>query len=254
MFHSGASALAFFYWRIRGDPREGLRWGELALAAPAAQPPFADRVRLLWASGSLAAYMNRCGVARAWLEESARLARASGDRTMLGSALVFLGYAETDLGESTAASHLQEGISVLRGLGELDNLVLGLNVAVAPYVILGDLDAARAALTECLAHARALGDDWAIAVALSNAGFLDLDERDWSSAAVHLTGVSVPRARETDLDREGVADLGCLRRYARASTITPIHLAEQTRASRREQRPGKLYSVPSLDIDRHFPN
>lgn len=179
-------ALAFFYWRIRGHTHEGSQWNELALAAPAAQPPAAHRMRLLWASGALAAFMGRCVVARAWLAESAQLARASGDPTLLGLALVFLGFAETDLGESTAASRLHEGIAVLRAVGDLDDLVFALNVAAAPWVILGDLAAARAALAECLATARELGDDWAIAVALSSSGFLDLKERNWSSAAVHL--------------------------------------------------------------------
>jgi DNA-binding CsgD family transcriptional regulator len=41
-------------------------------------------------------------------------------------------------------------------------------------------------MTEGLAIARELGDDWALAVALSNAGYLDIRERNWSSAGVHL--------------------------------------------------------------------
>ncbi len=179
-------ALAFLYWRIRGDPNEGLRWGELALATPAAEPTSADRMRLLCATGALAAYMGRFTLARGWLEESARLAEASGDRLSLGSALVFLGFVESHLGLEAAASHLDEALSILRELGDVEDVVLALNVAVVPYVILGDLPAARAALAECLATARELGDDWAIAVALSNAGFVDIRERNWSSAGVHL--------------------------------------------------------------------
>ena len=105
---------------------------------------------------------------------------------MLGFALIFLGWAESHLGERGAATHLEEALSVLRAAGEPADLVLALNVAVVPYVFLGDLAAARAALAEGLAIARELGDDWALAVALSNAGFLDMRERNWSSAGVHL--------------------------------------------------------------------
>src|SRR5204863_6835587 len=61
-----------------------------------------------------------------------------------------------------------------------------LNVAVVPYTLLNELEAARAAVTECLATARDLGDEWALAVALSNAGFLDLRDRNWAAAGVHL--------------------------------------------------------------------
>jgi predicted ATPase/DNA-binding CsgD family transcriptional regulator len=175
-----------YYWRICAHLHEGWRWCELALATPAAEPPSADRMRLLWTTGALAGYMGRHSISLAWLEESVRLARASGDGTMLGYALIFLGRAESHLGERSAATHMAEAVSVLRAIGQLDDLVLALNVAVVPYLFLGDLAAARAALAEGLAAARELGDDWAIAVALSNAGFLDLRERKWSSAGVHL--------------------------------------------------------------------
>jgi predicted ATPase/DNA-binding CsgD family transcriptional regulator len=178
-------ALGFWFWRIRGHSHEGYRWSELALAA-ATQAPSADRMRLLWASGALAAYMDRYIAARAWLEESVELARASDDRPLLGSALVFLGFAEAHLGERVGTRHMEEGIALLRAVGDLDALVFGLNVAIAPYVVLEELTVAHAALTECLQTARELDDDWAIAVALSNAGFVDIWERNWSSAGAHL--------------------------------------------------------------------
>jgi tetratricopeptide (TPR) repeat protein len=179
-------ALAFFYWRIRGDPHEGLRWSELALATAAAEPPSADRMRLLWAAGAVAAFMERHTAARAWLEETVRMARASGDDLLLGCALVFLGWSESHVGDRSAPSHIEDALSVLRAVGDLDDLVLALNVAAVPYVILGDLAAARAALTDGVTTAREFGDGWATAVALSSAGYLDIRERNWSSARVHL--------------------------------------------------------------------
>ena len=180
-------ALSFwYYWRICGHLNEGWRWCELALATPAAQAPSAERMRVLWTAGALAGYMGKYAESRPLLAESAALARASADLTMLGFALVFLGWAESHLGERAAATHLAEGISVLRAAGEPGDLVLALNVAVVPYVSIDDLAAAHAALAEGLAFARELGDDWALAIALSNAGFLDLRERNWSSAGVHL--------------------------------------------------------------------
>ena len=176
----------WYYWRICGHLREGSRWCELALTAPAAEPPTADRMRLLWTAGALAGYMGRYAEACPWLEESARLARAAADDTILGLALIFLGWTESHLGERVAATHIEEALSVLREAGDPADLVLALNVAVVPYVLLGDLIAARAALVEGLATARELGDDWALAVALSNAGYLDVTERNWSSAGVYL--------------------------------------------------------------------
>jgi predicted ATPase/DNA-binding CsgD family transcriptional regulator len=181
-----ANALAFFYWRIRGHLHEGWHWGELALATPAAQAPSADRMRLLWATGALAAYMLRHSMARAWLEESARLARTAGDGRLVGLSLVFLVWSESQQGERAAAAHIEEALSLLRAAGNPEDLLLALNVAIVPYALLGDVVSARIVLAECLALARECGDDWALAVALDNAGYLDLAERDWSSAGVHL--------------------------------------------------------------------
>jgi DNA-binding NarL/FixJ family response regulator len=130
--------------------------------------------------------MGKHATAIARLEESARLARASGDGTMLGLSLIFQAWAESMLSEKVAATHIQEALSTLRAVAEPEDQVLALNVAVVPYTLLNDLAAARATVIECLAIARELGDDWAIAVALSNAGFLDLRERNWSSARSHL--------------------------------------------------------------------
>jgi DNA-binding CsgD family transcriptional regulator/tetratricopeptide (TPR) repeat protein len=115
-----------------------------------------------------------------------RLARESGDAALHGAALVFLGYAESYLGIREAVGHLQEGLAIVRAVGDLDDLVLALNVALSAYMTMGDLATPRAVLTECLAIARELGDDWGIAVALDSAGFLDLRERDWSAAKAHL--------------------------------------------------------------------
>ena len=125
-------------------------------------------------------------MARAWLEESARLARAAGDDDMLGYALVFLGWAESQLGERAAAAHIEEALSLLRAVGEPEDLVLALNVAVVPYAVLGDLVAARAAWPSAWRSPANSATIGRLAVALSNAGYLDLGERDWSSAGVHL--------------------------------------------------------------------
>jgi predicted ATPase/DNA-binding CsgD family transcriptional regulator len=180
------NALSFAYWRIGGYLHEAWRWYELARSMPMAQPPTADRARLLFASGALAAWLQRLEPARVWLEESVNLARVLDDRALLGSALVFLGYAETLLAKPEAVQHLQTGLAALRAAGDRDDLVLGLNVALAPLVDLNELAAAHRTLTECLEIARELADEWGIAVALSSAGYLDLRERNWSAAQTHI--------------------------------------------------------------------
>jgi predicted ATPase/DNA-binding CsgD family transcriptional regulator len=178
-------ALGFIYWRAGGHVHEGWRWCELALATPAAASP-ATRMGVLWIAGALAGYMGTYGTARAWLEECVQLARAASDDTILGYALVFLGWSESQLGERAAAVHIGEALDVLRTSGTPDDLVLALNVAAVPYTLLHKLAAARAVVTECLAIARDLDDAWSLAIALSNAAYLDLNERDWPSAGVHL--------------------------------------------------------------------
>jgi predicted ATPase len=175
--------LAFAYWRFRGDANEGLRWVELAIA----QPRSVHRARLLRAGGGLAAFMNRFVLARTWLEESAERAHADDDRTTLGSALVTLGYVESCVGSgAAAATHIGEGLRVLRAVGDPRDLVLALNLVASQYAVMGELTPAREACAEGLAISVELGDDFAIAEAHCNAGFLDIEDRNWLSASAHL--------------------------------------------------------------------
>jgi predicted ATPase/DNA-binding CsgD family transcriptional regulator len=177
--------LSFLYWRIRGHLHDGLRWAELALET-VEEPASTERARLLWVAGALAGYMERFVPAREWLEQCVNLARTSGDDGLLGDALIFLGWAECHLGEDAAAMHVAQALAILREMGDLDDLLLAMNVAIVPFIILDDFTSAHATLDECLTLARELGDEWAIAVALNNAAYLDLSERNWALARVHL--------------------------------------------------------------------
>jgi predicted ATPase/DNA-binding CsgD family transcriptional regulator len=179
-------SLGFVYWRIRGHLNEGLRWCELALEAPAVENSPALRANLLWTAGGLAGYMGRLATARQWLEEGVPLARASGADTDLAFLLVLLGFVESHLGQHAAAVHLDEGLMLLRTAGNVSDLALGLDMAIAPYFSIGEVATARSVLAESLSVAGNLGDRWLIAVALSSAGFMDVSERNWSSGRANL--------------------------------------------------------------------
>jgi DNA-binding CsgD family transcriptional regulator/tetratricopeptide (TPR) repeat protein len=181
-------ALGFLYWRIRGHLAEGMRWSELALTYCTTEHDalFKHRVTLLWQAGGLAGYMGALAPARAWLEESVRLARESGG-TDLGHALVLLGFVESHFSEPAAATtYLTEGLAVLRTRGDSADLAFALAVAILPYALVGESTASRVALSECLSVAGELGDDWLCGVALNSAGFLDIRERNWAAARLHM--------------------------------------------------------------------
>jgi predicted ATPase/DNA-binding CsgD family transcriptional regulator len=180
-----ARVLGFVYWRIRGNLHEGMRWSELALQYCTADEDTERRAALLWQSGGVAGYMGMLAPARTWLEESVRLARPRGG-TDLAYALVLQGFVESHFGEPATVSHLNEGLSILRTRGDTADLAMALAVAITPYAVVGDSPASLAALSECLAVAGELGDDWLVGVALSSASFLEVRGRDWPAARLHM--------------------------------------------------------------------
>jgi predicted ATPase/DNA-binding CsgD family transcriptional regulator/Tfp pilus assembly protein PilF len=181
-----ARGLGFLYWRIRGHLNEGVQWCELALQQPAAQAPDAVRARLLWQTGGLAAYMGRPLPARTWLTESILLARAANAGADLAYALVLMGFVESHLSDPAAFVHMREAVSIARGSGSPEDRLLVLNIAIAPYAQLGDASSARELFAEAVATAHDLGDDWAIGVARSSAGYFEVREGNWAVAENHM--------------------------------------------------------------------
>src|SRR5262249_19172780 len=112
-----AGALAR-WWATRGDLREAATWLELVLARTARAPP-ALRAKALWAAGFVACTDGGLAAARRWLEESAALARAAGDRPRLAEALRHLGIVRSNQGDPAAARQpLEESLHLFEEVGD----------------------------------------------------------------------------------------------------------------------------------------
>jgi predicted ATPase/DNA-binding CsgD family transcriptional regulator len=204
-----ASALAR-WWAIRGDLREGGAWLAAALARPGGVPS-GVRAKALWAAGFVAFTGGDLADARRWLEESAALARADGDRPRLAEALRHLGIVRSNQGDPAAARHpLEESLRLFEAIGDAWGAAWSLKYLADASLREGDLSGAEAQLEQALARFRAQGDGRGAGWALHGLGRVASARRD-APAAERRHAEALTLFRRLD-ERQGVgqvlADLG----------------------------------------------
>jgi len=214
-----AGALSLF-WRLRGYFGEGRQWLGMALT-DSGQVGSEARSKALWGLGFLALMVeeweqavvaleeslelyrvagDQSGAARSlmllgnrWifedrrraielLEQSAALARTTGDSWCLGHSLGLTGLAQRSSPE-VAAPFLEECIAVARTARDAQSLRLGLNVLGRLRVDQGRYDLAEPILREALGVARELDETYAMAVAANSLGDLSIGIGDWAQAS-----------------------------------------------------------------------
>jgi predicted ATPase len=110
-------------------------------------------------------------------EEAVALARASGSRWVLATALNNLGEAfrETGDGPRALAAH-EESYAIRLEMGDMSRVALSLGNLSEMAVAAGDLARARSLSTEALGHADTIGDRRHVSFALTNLGWIELAE------------------------------------------------------------------------------
>jgi predicted ATPase/class 3 adenylate cyclase len=198
------------YWEVRMYQTEGQRWLERALAQAAEASPTA-RVKALIGAGILAE--RDPAAARPFLQEALTIARRSGDRRLVASALHRMGRLEAllDNGEE-ARSLLEECLRIARELGDRESTWESLNNLAAVASTRGRFPEARALTEDALVCAQELGDMRRIARSRSSFGYIAYAEGDLEAArSLHSETLAI--ARELgDRWREAVAleFLGCV--------------------------------------------
>ncbi|HEX5506616.1 MAG TPA: tetratricopeptide repeat protein, partial [Thermomicrobiales bacterium] len=176
----------WWFWLFRGQVTEGRRWCAALLARDRPATRTRGRARTLLAAGALAWLQGNDAAARPYLEESAALCEALGDRAGLGYAVGVLGRALGSQGDAaTARALLARGAAIFRELDEPWGLALTLfdyGDATLPV----DPETARRLLEESLGLFRRLGDGWGIALALTSLGRIALLRRDYPAARAHV--------------------------------------------------------------------
>ncbi|HET8629301.1 MAG TPA: tetratricopeptide repeat protein [Thermomicrobiales bacterium] len=176
----------WWFWVFRGQVTEGRRWCEALLARDRAAAHTRGRAQTLLAAGTLTWLQGDYAAARPYLEESAAICDALGERAGLGYAVGVLGRTWGYQGDAaTARALLARSVAIFREVDEPWGLALCLfdfGDATLPV----DPEAAGRLLEESLGLFRRLGDGWGIALALTSLGRLALLRRDYPAARAHV--------------------------------------------------------------------
>lgn len=172
----------WWFWYVRGHPREGRRWLEEALSYTN-NAPEALRAKALNAAGNLALPQGDHTAARRFHEEGLSLRRKLGDRPGVASSLNNLGIVARFMGDHAAARSLnEESLELYRELGETGNVAKVLTNLATMIIDQGDYVAARPILEEVLSMQRELGHKGGVALALHNLGEVMRKQGEWKAA------------------------------------------------------------------------
>jgi predicted ATPase/serine/threonine protein kinase/DNA-binding CsgD family transcriptional regulator len=192
------SVALWWYWHMRGNHREALRWLEAALHLPLAGVRTAARAKALSAAGILALSLSQRDpeTAQAMIEESIALYQTLEDKRGLAFALMFLGQARESQHDFDRTRALKEqSVALSREVEDTLLLAITLNDLAVTVWLQGDSVAARALFEEDLALARKLGDDWGSTHPLAGLAEIALAQGDYNRAET-LTQEGLAIARE----------------------------------------------------------
>jgi predicted ATPase/transcriptional regulator with XRE-family HTH domain len=213
------AAALLYWWLARGHRHEGAEWLGALLALPVQASP-ATRMRALNAAGFLAWVQGFRGAARAAYEESLAIARRTGDRRGVASALDGLGrvadrgsdhYAPEAAGHpasergggAAANAYHAESLAIQDELGDRHGAAWSHYFLGGASMAQRDDPAADAHYRASLTAFRALGDRIGLANALRGLGELARRRADLTTArALHEEGLALAQALG---NREGVS-------------------------------------------------
>lgn len=166
-----AAGLCWF-WMKRGYFREGQEGLERALSA-GARAPAALRAKALMSLGTMTFFLGDMVRTRGLLEESAALARAAGDLSVVGFSLGMLALATLELGDMAECARIgTEGQAAARA--STSPWMQGPSLACLAYHAMheGDFDRAGRLHEEALELSRRQGEKWGLGISLSDLALL----------------------------------------------------------------------------------
>lgn len=169
------AALASF-WYARSYLSEGRAWLEQALALLDEGAPVSElRARVLSGAGMLAYIQGDYEPARARLEESVALARASGDQPITAAALDAMGWAALVQGDHASARPcFEEGLALSMALGQSPGIAVSFASLASAALVEGDYARASTYCEKGLALGRAISASPVIGLCLATLGSIAL--------------------------------------------------------------------------------
>jgi non-specific serine/threonine protein kinase len=176
-----------WFWMGRGYYREGRTYLERLLAAASTNTSAAARAEALLGAGMLAwsqAGTDDVAAARQLLSEAANLARALGDKKLLGNALGGLARAVRDEGDHAGSRLLlEEALQLAEAEGDLHSSARSLNGLGMLARKQGNFPRALDYFERSLARSRELGDQFGMATQLTNMAVVAYRQSDIKAAA-----------------------------------------------------------------------
>ncbi|GAA3237950.1 LuxR family transcriptional regulator [Pseudonocardia petroleophila] len=174
----------WFFWNASGHLRDGRHWLDRALELASEATP--ERAKALWAVGWYAMVQGDSGVALGALEESAAVARSTGDDHAFATALQFQGTAAQTRGDLTSARDLLVAAMQRHEEGSHDDVLAILCAAQLGFVycVLGMQADALRHVDAAIAVGRRTGERFATSWALWSRGLIA-----WSTGSFDDAGV-----------------------------------------------------------------
>jgi hypothetical protein len=162
-----------WFWDMRANWSEGLKWMESLLAQPEALPKTLIRARALYVAGNMSRWLGDMKKMRHYLTELIPIARAAGDegKRVLALGLDSLGYNIFGDDAGAGATLVEEGLAIARSIG--DAWLIGALLYTRGWLYRGKHDdpSALAVFEESLACFNSVGDQhWAAAVSFEISG------------------------------------------------------------------------------------
>jgi predicted ATPase/DNA-binding SARP family transcriptional activator len=181
------TATLVWYWYFRSQLDEGRAWVERVLAGTEVSLPTRARVRLLYGAGMGAWLQSNYALARTYLAESLRFARALDDKASTAYALTFLGLVAMNQGDPAEARlrHEESG-ALFSEIGDRWGFALSLTNLELVASLQGDAAAGRAAIEQAVRIFGELRDRWGESLALNNLGLFAYRQGDLTAARARL--------------------------------------------------------------------
>jgi tetratricopeptide (TPR) repeat protein len=174
------------FWGIHGHVTEGRRWLDAALGRSPVGPhaPTVVRAEALRGAGTMARHQGDFKAARAYLEESVRIARDAGSALQVAWSTFNLGTLALCQGDLRAGrTYFEESLAVGREAKHDQLLGNSLNSLGEVARLEGEWAAARALYEQALAVCRQKGIPEGLIVALVNVGAVACEEGDLPAAS-----------------------------------------------------------------------
>jgi len=240
-----------WFWYSSGLWTEGRRWLEDALSLPVAHTPDARRAAALFGAGVIASLQGNGATARAWLEESAAIARAIGNRSLAAYADSYIGVALGQEGLMAAEAPTRAALAWFDESGDLYGQRLALVVLATLLIRQGDLATARSVAEQAVRVARAYGLGRELGIARQVLGTVLLHRGEYDAAAATIADAL--RALRRDPQPFWMARAMELLGVVECARGQPLHAARLFGAAdRRRKRMGAV--LFHLDRERLAPS